>query len=151
MAPPQLRTARLGKAKEATKRESTEATILANENDLQPSSTEDEYKEEEFESPQEESSFQPLLQPKRRRPPLTYPDLENRLKDLRETTRKVSIPPSTGNRDAVILWEISIVAQISFQAEYNPNQFLEVLNKVREERDVGLQASNLLVREKRKR
>ena len=48
------------------------------------------------------------------------------------------MPPPIGNRDAVILWEISIVAQISLWAEYNPNQFLEVLNKVWEERDVGL-------------
>ena len=123
----------------------------ANKNDLQPSGAGDEYKEEEFESPQEESSFQLLLQPERRRPPLVYPDLENRLKDLRETTRKVSMPPPIGNRDAVILQEISIVAQISFWAEHDPNQFLKVLNKVREERDVGLHASNLLAREKRKR
>ena len=91
MAPPQPRTTRSAKVREST------------EDDRQPSGAGDEYaEEEEFEPPQEESSFQPL-QPERRRPPLVYLDLENRLEALRETARKVSMPPPIGNRDAATL------------------------------------------------
>ena len=100
-------------------------------------------------SPQGGPSDRPL-RPNRRRETPAYPDLSSRLQELRQTTRKVSMP-QTGNSEAATPWDITSTEHLVHWARQDPAQLLEMLNQVRKERDVGIQASEMYEGEKLKR
>ena len=82
--------------------------------------------------------------------PPDYPDLTGRLRQLRGVSRKVSMP-QPGKPDADTPWDISSVAQLTQWAKEDPEELLAVFDQIRQERDTGVHASQLLEKEKTKR
>lgn len=76
---------------------------------------------------------------------VTYPNLAAAVKELQKggKTRRQSVPQrrKTGAGDARDPYDIVSVEQLQHWAEADPQQFLNVLNELREQRDLGITVS----------
>ena len=75
----------------------------------------------------------------------TYPDLATAIKELQKggKEQRYSVPHQlkTGANDASSPYDIVSVEQLQHWAEAEPQRFLDVLNKLREQRDLGMSVS----------